>query len=170
MSLITPDFGLLFWMTIIFVAVFFLLAKFGFPIITGMVAKRTDYINESLAKAREAQEKLDQIIKTQEQMMEDARKEQLRLLKEASATKDNIIAQAKQQAQEEADKVVASARVQIAAERESALSDIRVQVAELSVAVAEKILRNSLGTESGQMEYVDRLVEEASAKNRKADN
>lgn len=170
MSLITPDFGLLFWMTIIFVAVFFLLAKFGFPIITGMVAKRTDYINESLAKAREAQEKLDQIIKTQEQMMEDARKEQLRLLKEASATKDNIIAQAKQQAQEEADKVVASARVQIAAERESALSDIRVQVAELSVAVAEKILRNSLATESGQMEYVDRLVEEASAKNRKADN
>ena len=58
MSLVTPDFGLLFWMTVIFAIVFFLLAKFGFPMITGMVNKRTDYIGKSLADAREAQRQL----------------------------------------------------------------------------------------------------------------
>ena len=58
MSLITPDFGLIFWMVIIFGAVFFILAKFGFPVITRMVEKRNDHIAGSLKAAEEAQKKL----------------------------------------------------------------------------------------------------------------
>ena len=56
MSLITPDFGLLVWMTLIFGIVLFILAKFGFPVITSMVDKRSARIEESLRKAEEAQQ------------------------------------------------------------------------------------------------------------------
>ena len=59
MSLITPDFGLIFWMTLIFAIVFFIVAKFGFPVITGMAGKRADKIAEGLRKAEEARQKAE---------------------------------------------------------------------------------------------------------------
>ena len=61
MSLVTPDFGLLVWMTLIFAIVFFVLAKWGFPAITGMVDKRSERINESIEKAREAEKMLSEM-------------------------------------------------------------------------------------------------------------
>ena len=100
MSLITPDFGLLFWMVLIFGIVFFVLAKFGFPVITSMVQKRSDHIAESLRKAQEAQDKLEGLAAEQTKMIEQTRLEQKRILKEASQARDNIIASARQQAQE----------------------------------------------------------------------
>ena len=57
-SILTPDFGLLFWMLLAFLIVFFLMAKYGFPIITKMVEDRKNYIDESLQKAHEANERL----------------------------------------------------------------------------------------------------------------
>ena len=57
-SILTPDFGLLFWMLLAFLVVFFLMAKFGFPVITKMVEERKNYIDESLQKAHEANERL----------------------------------------------------------------------------------------------------------------
>lgn len=60
-ALLTPDSGLLFWMVIAFVVMFIILAKFGFPVITKMVEDRKKYIDESLQKAREANEKLANI-------------------------------------------------------------------------------------------------------------
>ena len=101
MSLVTPDFGLLFWMTVIFAIVFFLLAKFGFPMITGMVNKRTDYIGKSLADAREAQRQLRDLAGQQEKLIDETRKEQSRILAEAASTRDEIIASAREKAQAE---------------------------------------------------------------------
>lgn len=162
MSLITPDFGLLFWMTLIFGIVFFLLAKFGFPMITGMVDRRRERIEDSIAKAKEAEERLSSLAEEQARLIEQTRLEQSRIISEASETRDRIVAQAKEQASEEASKIIDHAKVEIAAERETALRDIRRQVAILSVDVAEKIVRKDLGTEAGQMELVDRLIDEAS--------
>ena len=88
MSLITPDFGLLFWMVLIFGIVFFVLAKFGFPVITSMVQKRSDHIAESLRKAQEAQDKLEGLAAEQTKMIEQTRLEQKRILKEASQARD----------------------------------------------------------------------------------
>ena len=76
MSLITPDFGLLFWMTLIFGIVFFLLAKFGFPVITGMVDKRRERIEKSIAAAAEAEEKLASLSQEHARMVEQTRLEQ----------------------------------------------------------------------------------------------
>ncbi len=160
MSLITPDFGLLVWMTLIFGIVFFVLAKWGFPMITDSVQKRADRINESIAKAREAEERLLNLASEQDAIVEQARKEQARILKEAAASRDALIEQAKEQARDEASKILDQARTQIAAEKESALRDVRKEVAALSVAVAEKVLRKDLEQESSRDELLARLVDE----------
>ncbi len=162
MSLVTPDFGLLFWMVVIFGIVFFLLAKFGFPIITGMVDERNAKISQSLKDADEISARMASWKKEQAEMMDQARREQAAILKEATETKARIVADAKAEARAEAEKLIADAKVQIAAEKESALRDVRKEVALLSVQVAEKVLRQELSDEGSQRAYLDRLVDEAS--------
>lgn len=163
MSLITPDFGLLVWMTLIFGIVFFVLAKWGFPMITGSVEKRAQRINDSIKAAKEAEEKLRNLAEEQSRMIEETRQEQSRILKEAAASRDNIVEQAKVQAREEASRILDQARTQIAAEKESALRDVRKEVALLSVSVAEKVLKKSLSDGAEQSALVDRLVDEVSS-------
>lgn len=161
MSLITPDFGLIFWMTLIFAILLFLLAKFGFPVIIGSVRERSEHIDESLRKAQEAEQRLSSLADEQKVLIRQSQAEQNRILKEAAATRDAMIAQARSDARTEADKVLADARLQIAAEKESALRDIRREVAVLSVSVAEKILRKDLCSDAAGMELVEKMVGEA---------
>ena len=163
MSLVTPDSGLLFWMVIIFGVVFFILAKFGFPIITGMVRKRTESISQSLKMAEEARAELAELNKEQSELLLQARKEQARILEDAAKVKTSIIEQAKSQAREEAAKVLDQARTEIAAEKESALRDIRKEVALLSMNVTEKILRSKFDSEDVRSQYVDKVMNELSA-------
>lgn len=162
MSLLTPDSGLLFWMVLIFAAVLFVLAKWGFPVITSMVDKRRNYIDHSLELAKEADRKMSDMMKEQARIIGEARSEQNRILKEAAEARNNMIMQAREQAREEAEKLLAEARTQIQAEKESALSEIRSQVAMLSVGVAEKVIRKNLSTDKDQMALIEKLVEEAS--------
>ena len=160
MQLITPDTGLLFWMVVIFGLVFFLLAKFGFPIITEMVDKRNDTIRKSLSDAREIEARMGQMVEEHARMLDETRKEQAAILREATETKNRIIADAKDQAREEAQKLLTDARVQIAADKEAALQDIRREVALLSVSIAEQILRKELSTDAESRAYIDRMVDE----------
>ena len=160
MSLITPDFGLLVWMTLIFGIVFFVLAKWGFPMITDSVRKRADRINASIKAAKEAEERLRNLASEQSAIIEETKKEQSRILKEAASARDAMIEQAKTQARDEADKILNQAKIQIAAEKESALRDVRKEVALLSVSVAEKVLRKELESDSNRSELVGKLVDE----------
>lgn len=166
MSLVTPDFGLLFWMVVIFGIVFFLLAKFGFPIITGMVDERNAKIEKSLKDADEIAARMDAWKTEQARMMDETRREQAAILKEASETKARIVADARAEARAQTEKMVAEAKAQIAAEKESALRDVRKEVALLSVQVAEKVLRQELQDEGEQRAYLDRLVDEAAGQNK----
>lgn len=163
MSLITPDFGLLFWMTLIFAIVFFVLAKFGFPMITGMVDRRSKRINESIAKAKEAEESLASLAQQQEKMIKETRAEQARILKEASEARDRMIATAKEEARVQASDMIEHARIEIEAEKESAFRDIRRQVSLLSVEIAEKVIRKDLESGAEQMALLDRLFDEAAS-------
>ena len=162
MNLMLPDSGLLFWMTIIFAIVFFILAKFGFPIITGMVDMRAKRIDDAIAAARKAEESLAGLAKEQERLLAEARAEQARILQEAAAQRDNMIAQAQEQAKEEAKKIMDEAKVRIQEEKEAALRDVRKEVAIMSVAIAEEVVRKELSTDKGQMELIDRMIEEMS--------
>jgi len=162
MSLVTPEFGLLFWMVVIFGLVFFLLAKFGFPVITDMVDKRSAKIAQSLKDADEIEARMASWKVEQAQMLEATRKEQSLMLREAAATRARIVADAQAQAQAEADRILSEARDRIEAEKESALRDVRKEIALLSVQVAEKVLRHELSDESSQRAFIDQLVDETS--------
>ena len=168
MSLITPDSGLIVWMTLIFGLVFFLLAKFGFPMSSGMVKALSEKIRESLREADEARAQLASIAQEQQRMIDEARREQAALLREASEARDAMIADAKAQASAEAEKLIAGARERIAAERENAMRDIRRQVAVLSMEVAEKVLRKDLSDDREQIRLIDSLLDEATE--RKSEN
>ena len=93
-------------------------------------------------------------------MLDETRKEQAQMLRDATDTRNRILADAKAQAQEEAAKILAEARTEIAAEKEAALRDVRKEVAVLSVSIAEKILRKELSDDGVQRDYIDRMVEE----------
>jgi len=160
MNLMLPDSGLLFWMTIIFAIVFFILAKFGFPIITGMVDKRTKRIDEAIAAARKAEESLAGLAEEQERLIAEARAEHTRILQEASAQRDSMIAKAQAEAKEEAGKIIEEARVRIREEKEAALRDVRKEIAVMSLAIAEKVVKKELSSDEGQKEHIDRLIEE----------
>lgn len=164
MSLITPGFGLLVWMLIIFGLVFILLAKFGFPAITGMVEKRNAHISEALQGAKEAEDRLKNLADEQKKLLLQTKLEQDRMINETSELRKKIIEQAKEDAAIEAGKLIEKAKKEIAAEKESALRDIRKQMAILSIAVAEKIVRKELGSDSSKLNYVDTLVDEISAR------
>ena len=161
MNLVTPDSGLLFWMVVIFGLVFFLLWKFGFPVITSMVEKRNATIEKSLKDAHQIEAQMAGMLAEHAQMLEDARKEQAQILREATDTRNKILAQAKDEAREEASKILADARTEIEAEKEAALRDVRREVAVLSVSIAEMILRKELADDRAQRDYIDRMVEEA---------
>lgn len=163
MSLITPDFGLLFWMTLIFVILFFILAKVGFPVITGMVSQRQDRINDSIRLAKEAEERVRELSSEQASMIEEARKEQAAILRDAASARDAMVSRAQEQAREEAAKIIEQARIQIAAEKETALRDIRREVASLSVSIAEQVVRKDLSDNEAQMALIDRLMDEMSS-------
>lgn len=161
MSLVTPDFGLLFWMVVVFAILFVILAKVGFPVITGMVSKRQARINDSIRLAKEAEDKVKALAAEHDRMIEETRREQSRMLKEAAASRDATVAQAKDLARAEADKILSDARAQIDAEKEAALRDIRRQVAVLSIEVTQKVLRERLSQGGEQTALIDRMVEEA---------
>lgn len=163
MDLLIPSGGLLFWMTLVFLLVFFILWKWGFPSIIKMVEDRKAYIDDSLRKAHEANEKLANIQKESESIMQKAREQQASILREASATRDTIVEQAQEKAREESSRIVSEARAEIEAEKQNVIRDIRNQVAELSVQIAEKILHEKLSNDGKQMELIDRLLDDVSS-------
>mgnify|MGYP001463904941 FL=1 len=166
-SILTPDLGLLFWMLLAFLVVFGVLAKFGFPAITNMVEDRKKYIDDSLRKAHEASERLENIKQEGESMLQEAREKQALLLKEATDTRDAIVEKAQEKAKEEGARLLSDAKAQIEAEKQNAIRDIRSQVAELSVKIAEKIVKQQLSSNDKQMELIDKLLDEVSEDNKR---
>ena len=160
-SILTPDFGLLFWMLLAFLIVFFLMAKYGFPIITKMVEDRKNYIDESLRKAHEANERLAGIQQESERLLAEARAKQAEILAQAKATGDSIVSEARNKAQADGAKLLQEAKAQIAAEKENALRDIRQTVADLSIVIAEKVVRQKLANNDEQQALIEQMLNEA---------
>lgn len=166
MDLLIPDSGLLFWMTLVFIVVILILRKWGFPAIVKMVNDRKAFIDESLRKAHEANEKLANIQRESESILQEAREKQAVILKEAAETRDAIVEKAQQKAREEGSRLLNEAKAQIETEKQNAIRDIRAQVAELSMQIAEKVIRKKLSSDSKQMDLIDKLLDEVSVDNK----
>lgn len=168
MDLLIPSTGLLFWMTIVFLVLLAVLWKWGFPAITKMVKERKDYIDDSLRKAHEANEKLANIQKEGESILQEAREKQAAVLKEATATRDAIIAKAENQAKDRGAQLINDAKAEIEQEKQQAIREIRGQVAELSVKIAEKIIKQQLATDDKQMELINKILDEVAVSDKAA--
>ena len=151
-------------MLLAFLVVFGVLAKFGFPAIINMVDERNKYIDESLRKAHEAQERLANIEKEGESILQEAREKQALILKEAAATRDAMVEKAQEKARAEGARLMDEAKAAIEQEKKTAIADIRQQVAALSVDIAEKVLKQNLKDDKSQMDLIDRMLDEVSAK------
>lgn len=160
MSLLLPESGLLFWMLLSFGTVVFILTKYGFPVIIKMVEDRNEFIDESLLVAKKAYEQMAIVKAEGELIVDNARREQVKILNEATATRDLLINDAKEKAIIEGQKLIEEAKKQIQKEKEEAIRDIRNQVAELSVDIAEKLIRGNLEKNDEQMTMINRLLDE----------
>ncbi len=164
MELITPDFGLLFWMTLAFGIVFFVLAKFAFPVINGMLKKREEEINNALELAERTHKEMEQMQANNEALLKQAREERDKILNEAKLISDKFIEDAKIKANEEKDRIIESAKETIEHEKMAATTEIKNQIAGISIKVAEKILEKNLDSDKEQIDYINRLLQEIEEK------
>ena len=155
MSLLTPDSGLLFWMIVSFGIVFVILSKYGFPVIVKAIEQRKAYIDNSLETARQANERLAH-------MLAEAKEKQNAVLKEAFAEKERIIEEARKKAVSEAHLQIEEATRRIREEKEKAIREVRSEIADLSIAIAEKVMKEKIGRDKEQQQMIDRLLDEVS--------
>ena len=160
MELVTPGIGLLFWMALSFTIVFLILRKFAWKPIMNALKDRETSIADALNAADKARKDVEGLKADNDKIIAEARREKDQILKEARDIKEKIIAEARELANAEARKSIENARLLIQNEKTAAISEIKQQVAELSVAVAEKVLRNELKDRKEQEALVDNLLKE----------
>jgi len=161
MDLVTPGIGMIFWSTLFFLVLLFILGKFAWPAILSAVKTRNESIRQALDAANKAKEEMAQLQADNEKILAEAKAERDALLKDAKSVKDKLIADAKEKAAEEAKKLVQGAKEAIRNEKAAAMNEMKEQMATLSVDIAEKILRMKLEESKTQKELVDKLINEA---------
>ncbi len=161
MELVSPGIGLIFWMTLSFGIVLFLLSKYVWPSILGSLKEREEEISNSLESARQAREEIQNLQSNNEELLKQARKEREEMLREARQLKDDLLNKAKDQANQDAQLIVENAKALIEQEKTAALSELKNQVADLSIEIAEKLLKADLSEDKKQKTLMDKLIGEA---------
>jgi F-type H+-transporting ATPase subunit b len=160
MGIVTPGFGLIFWTTLTFFLLLFLLAKFAWKPILKAVQDREGAIDSALKAAEAAKAEMASLQSNNEQLLKQTREEREQILKEARVLRDKTIADAKMAASEEAAKVLESARIQINNEKMAAMTEVKNQVAQLAIDMSERILRAELKDAAAQKAMVDRAMQD----------
>jgi F-type H+-transporting ATPase subunit b len=156
--------GLFFWQTIIFILLIFLLKKYAWKPILDAVNEREEGIKNALLSAEKAKEEMASLQSDNEETLNKARAERDSLLKEAREIKQQLIDDAKNEAQSEAKKIISQAQETIQNEKKAAISDLKNQVATLSIDIAEKVLKEKLSDDKTQMNLVKDLVKDVTLK------
>lgn len=160
MELITPNIGLIFWQLVIFLIVLFLLAKFAWKPILNSLKERENSIDEALRMADQAKLEMQQLKAGNEKLLAEARLERDRIIKEASSVSNQLIEQAKTKATEEGARMITQAREAIQNEKNAALAEVKNTAAQLSIDIAERILRRELTDANSQKQLVDSYLKE----------
>lgn len=160
MGLVTPSIGLLFWMTIAFLLLLFVLKKLAWGPILNTISERETTINEALQSAEKAKEELKNLTATNEKLLAEARLERDAILKEAREAKDAILLEAKTKAQEEGSRLITIARETINNEKMAAVTELKNEVAQLSLEISKKVLRKELSSDVVQAQLSEQLLSE----------
>lgn len=154
MDLITPGFGLIFWQTIIFLVVLFILGKFAWKPILGALKSREDSIEEALKSAEKAKEEMANLKADNEKLLAEAKQERDKMIKDAAKMGEDLKDKAKADAKIIGDKMIEDARLTIEGEKDDAIRQIKDQVAELSIQITEKLLKKNLSDDKSQQELI----------------
>ena len=156
--LVTPEIGLVFWTTVSFLILFFLLAKFAWKPIMGAIDERERSIEEALSKAEAAKDEMSRLTNENEALLKKTLAERDMILAEAKQLKDQIVGEAKEAAQTEGARMIENARIEINNQKAIAMADVKNQVASLSLEIAEKVLRKQFEDQKKQDELVKDLL------------
>ncbi|MFD2566916.1 F0F1 ATP synthase subunit B [Pseudotenacibaculum haliotis] len=156
--------GLFFWMAVLFLALLFLLRKFAWRPILDSVNEREEGIKNALASAEDAKKEMENLQASNEQLLKEARAERDALMKEAREIKDKMISDAKDEAKEVAAKLIENAQASIEQEKQAALSELKNQVAELSIGIAESVVKRELASKDDQLKLVEGMLQEVTLK------
>lgn len=160
MELFTPDFGLVFWMFVAFIILFFILAKWGWPIILKNIDSRADSIDRGVEYARQAKEQLDSARDEAKKYIDEAQKRQAEMLNEVSKMRSQLVEDAKADAAREAKKVIDAANLAIEQSRKKAELEFKNEVSKFSLEIAEKMLRTQLKSDKAQTDLVNKMLDE----------
>lgn len=160
MDLVTPGIGLIFWTTLIFLLLLLLLRMFAWKPILNAVKNRESSIKSALESADKAKEDMKKLLAKNEEILQEAKAERDLMMKEAKEVKEKIINDAKEKAGLETHRLIEIARQNIRNEKASAINELRQEVATLSVAIAEKLLREKLAGDSEKKELITRLLDD----------
>lgn len=159
-NVIKPDFGLLFWTTVIFGLFWFVVGRYAFRPIKDALKKRETDIQNALDEAKRAREEMANLQAKNEELLKLAQEERAKILKEAKAAKESIINEAKNKAKEEAQRIVTSARTEIENQKLAAMIDVKNKAGLLGLEIAEKVIRKELTGDRAQEAFANSLVDE----------
>lgn len=161
MELVQPGIGLIFWMALVFGILVFVLGKFAWKPIMKSLHERENSIEKSIKAAEIARGEMEKLKFDNEELLKEAKDERDNILREGRKVKEGIIEGAKVKASEEADRIVESAKERIEYEKLAAMTDLKNQIAEISIEVAEKILREELSSDRKQKDYIEKLIDKS---------
>ena len=159
MDLVTPDIGLIFWTTVSFAILYFILAKFAWKPILGAVNEREKSIKDALSAAEKAKEEMVNLKADNEKILNEAKLQRESLLKEAREIKSKIIADAESEATEKANKLVEAAKTAIENEKSAAMKELQNTVVDLSLNIAEKLVAKELENKEKQIENIQGILD-----------
>lgn len=155
------SFGLFFWQILIFVLLVWLLNKFAWKPILNAVNEREEGIKKALEEADKARQEMAELNASNEKILKEARAEREKMLKDAREIKESLISEAKDEAKMQADKIITQAKTTIENEKQAAIVELKKQVAELSVGIAEKVIKEELSNKEKQIKLIDKMLDEA---------
>ena len=159
MYLVTQDIGLIFWTTVSFAILYFILAKFAWKPILGAVNEREKSIKDALSAAEIAKEEMASLKADNEKILNEAKLQRESLIKEAREIRSKIIADAESEATEKANKLIESAKTAIENEKSAAMKELNNTVVDLSLNIAEKLLSKELDNKEKQQENIQEILE-----------
>jgi F-type H+-transporting ATPase subunit b len=161
MDLVTPDIGLIFWTTLSFLILLFILGKFAWKPILNSVNERESSILKALDEADNARKEMENLTADNERILKEARAERETMIKEARDIKTKMISDAKEEAKTTAETMILQAQEAIKNEKKSAMTDLKNQVASLSIEIAEKVVKEELSNKDKQLKLVDDMLGDA---------
>ena len=151
--------GLFFWQTLLFIVLVLFLRKYAWGPILTAVESREEGIKESLEAAKKAKEEMEMLSADNERIIAEAKVERDALLKEGQEIKKEIITEAKEQAKIESEKILLQTKEQINNEKMKAITELKNQVGNISIGIAEKILKTELSDKEKHNELIKKALD-----------